>query len=88
MNIEFYVGDHVRDKGTGEHGIVCVAYGPGWIGVRWDEERFERHRCDGHCDNGHGWSVDPDTIELMLEDNNIAPRDASLEILDVENLFT
>ena len=85
MNMEFKVGDHVQHIATGEHGVVCNVYRPDWIWVRWDEEKLERHNCNGHCDNRHGWNIHPQNLVLL----RIEPiEETPLEILNLENLFT
>ena len=84
MNEIFKVGDHVRNLYTGEHGIICVIYNPDFIGVRWDNEKSIRHSCGNRCDSNHGWNVNPAEIKLISGNNDVT----SLEILDIENLFT
>lgn len=36
--------------------------------VRWDMFDDGRHTCDGLCENGHGWKVDPKYITHFIDD--------------------
>lgn len=60
--------DHNEDVVHGCTGVVCDLY-TDWddnlrVGVRWDHEIEDGHRCNGKCEDGYGWYVNPDQIEL------------------------
>lgn len=64
--------DEARTYGAypGEEGVVTrigrrySAHGP-WIGVRWDTYRIGRHNLDGTVENGHGYNVYAEALELI-----------------------
>ena len=70
--MKFCVGDRVEclvnhpDKNEniviGSTGIVCDVDGY-HIGVRWDDD-VSGYACDGLCEDGHGWYMDPHKIRL------------------------
>lgn len=56
---------------VGSTGVICVI--DSRIGVRWDIE-VDGHDCENHsgphCKYGHGWWVDWDQIEPIVENDD------------------
>ena len=72
----FRLGDRVYclgktcDAGVdvkGQVGTVCDLGAQNYphIGVRWDEYENWKHTCDHNCEDGHGWYVHAEDLELI-----------------------
>lgn len=63
------IGDHPCDNSSitaGDTGIIVkICSSAPRCGVRWDAVVDSGHRCNGTCDDGHGWFVHEDEIELI-----------------------
>ena len=68
MTEVFNIGDKVEcvldspggneDIAIGMQGVICKIFNSSpCIGVRWDEEVFRGHDCQGTCAYGYGWFV-------------------------------
>ena len=68
--------DHIR---KGDFGIVCCDGYEASVGVRWNNYNRNHHDCLGACDNGHGWFVHQDYVDLIPVDDM---QDTTLSNLD------
>ena len=67
--MDFQVGDRVvaieenAIISKGDTGVVChISEGFDNIGVCWDAHSEHKHNCQGHCHNGFGFYVSPESI--------------------------
>lgn len=81
MSEKFYVGGRVvlLADGNGYDGNPAMVEGiTGTVcstgsrcGVRWDLEFQKGHTCNGKCENGFGWYVPYEYLELETVDNTL-----------------
>lgn len=80
MDFGFQIGDRVECVCEGASDNNCLHIGmTGYVcdiitnsappvGVQW-EENVGGHRCREHCQDGHGWYVEPREIKPAEEEN-------------------
>ena len=75
------LGLYIGSTGT----VVGIEPGTGLTRVRWDLDRPNRgfHSCGGKCDQGYGFNVRAEYLELV----NVCPVSEDIEILH-DDLFS
>lgn len=79
MEMMFHIGDRVRVDNTflaldGDEGTIVeigeIDSSIWRVGVRFDKH-IDGHTCGGLCEDGYGWYVLPENLELIGEDEPI-----------------
>jgi len=71
--------DHIEAGDTGT--VTSLLYG---LGVAWDKYNHDAHNLEGACENGHGWWVGEEDVELIENNSDydmISATDEELNFL-------
>ena len=89
----FHIGDRVKfvdevdpDDGVvfDQEGTVCTFEGcdDENIGVRWDKNSEDYHRCSNFCENRHGWYVPYYSLVSISESIDLGEINVDTDVIN------